>query len=226
MRFCMPHITLTKTLENRCFLLFVSLLVLLLATPFLFGTTLGTRLIGFLNVLILFSAVAAVERSRFSLFVALLLGLPALAFQLLALQSGQPGHFALCWGFGAAFYAFTIAHLLHYVLRKDVMTADKLYGAVATYIMLAIFWAFMHGVLQYFYPGAYLYHGEPKDLNVASDLIYFSFTVLTSTGFGDITPALIYSRYLTVLESMTGVMYVAILIARLTGVYPVIRPKA
>jgi len=226
MRFGMQHITVARTLENRCFLLFISLLALILATPFLFGTALGTRLIGFLNVLILFAAIAAVERSKLSLFIALLLGIPALVFQLLALQSGKPGHLALCWGFGAAFYAFTIAHLLHYVLRKDVMTADKLYGAVATYIMLAIFWAFMHGVLQYLYPGAYLYHGEPKDLNVAGDLIYFSFTVLTSTGFGDITPALIHSRYLTLLESITGVMYVAILIARLTGVYPVIKPKA
>ena len=42
-----------------------------------------------------------------------------------------------------------------------------------------------------------------------------------TAGFGDITPVSIQSRFLTLMEAVTGVMYVAILIARLTGVYPV-----
>lgn len=214
-----------RVLDNRCFFLFLALLALLLATPFLATGSEGKKLIGTLNVLILVAAVVAVENSKLSLAFATFLGLPALGFQILAVEHGQPGYWALCWSFGAAFYAYTIARLLHYVLRKDVMTADKLYGAVAAYLMIGIFWAFMHGVLQYFHPGAYLLHGTPQNMNMASDLIYFSFTALTSTGFGDITPALIHSRYLTILESMTGVMYVAILIARLTGVYPVTNAK-
>jgi hypothetical protein len=44
--------------------------------------------------------------------------------------------------------------------------------------------------------------------------------VLTTAGFGDITPMIIQSRFFTILEALTGVMYVAILIARLTGMYP------
>ncbi|MGH8757875.1 MAG: ion channel, partial [Burkholderiales bacterium] len=197
-------------LRQRCFLLFLALLALLVAIPFLSETVHGRGVIGFLNLIILVTAVAAVGRSRLSFVIAILLGLPTLAFQILALQSGLPGHFALSWGFGAAFYAFTLAHLLHYVLRRDMMTADKLYGAVAAYIMVAILWAFLHGVLQYFYPGAYAYHGLPKTLNMA-ELIFFSFTAITTAGFGDITPVLIQSRFLTILEMVTGVMYVAIL---------------
>lgn len=220
------HSPRARIFDNRCFLLFAALLAMLLATPFLSETVSGKRFVGLLNVLILVAAVAAVERSKYSLAVAILLGLPALCFQILATASEQAGYWALCWSFGALFYAFTIARLLHYVLRKDVMTADKLYGAVAAYIMLAVFWAFMHGVLQYFYPGAYLLNGAPQHLNMAADFVYFSFTALTSTGFGDITPAVIQSRYLTILESTTGVMYVAILIARLTGVYPVALEKS
>lgn len=100
------------------------------------------------------------------------------------------------------------------------MTADKLYGAVAAYIRIGILWGCVFGVLQYFNPGAYALHGTPKALNLA-DLIFYSFTVLTTAGFGDITPTMIQSRFPTILEALTGVMYVAILIARLTGVYPV-----
>jgi hypothetical protein len=217
----MSHPRLSQMLANRCFFLFLALIGLLLATPFLTEVTFGRKLISLLNVLILISAVAAIQRSKLSFFIATLLGVPTLAFQILSSQSGAPEHLALSWSFGAVFYAFTIAHLLHYVLRRDVMTADKLYGAVAAYIMIGIMWAFMHGVLQYFYDGAYLHLGAPKSLNLLSDLIYFSFMVLTNTGLGDITPAVIHARYLVMLESVSGVMYVAILIARLTGVYPV-----
>ena len=224
----MPTVTLqsrlSQLLQQCCFFLFLALLALLIAIPFLSETAHGRELVGLLNFIVLVTAVAAAERSGVSLVIAILLGLPTLAFQILALQSGSAGHFALSWGFGAAFYAFTLVHLLHYVLRRDMMTADKLYGAVAAYIMVAIMWAFLYGVLQYFYPGAYALHGVIKILDM-SELIFFSFTALTTAGFGDMTPALIQSRFLTILEMVTGVMYVAILIARLTGVYPVVGNK-
>jgi len=220
-----PHPRLEQILAQRCFLLFLALLALLVVMPYLVETVQGRVFIGLLNVVILVTAVAAVARSRPSFVIAMLLGLPTLCFQVLALQSGLPGHFALSWGFGAAFYAFTIAHLLHYVLRRDMMTADKLYGAVAAYVMIAILWAYLYGVLQYFYPGAYAYLGTPKTLDMA-ELIFYSFTVLTTAGFGDVTARLIQARFATLLEAVTGVMYVAILIARLTGVYPVAGTKS
>ena len=182
---------------------------------------LARRVVGVLNLVVLVTAVAAVERSRPALLVAVLLGVPVVGFQFVALQTGLPGHFALSWAFGAAFYAYTLVHLLHYVLRRDVMTADKLYGAVALYIMIAIFWAFSYGVLQYFYPGAFAVHGTVKAL-AFDELLFFSFVVLTSTGFGDIVALLIQSRFMAILEALSGVMYVAILIARLTGVYPTV----
>jgi hypothetical protein len=210
--------------ENRCLLLFVSLVVLLVAMPFLADTVLGRGVLGLLNGIVLLGAVAAVERSKVSVLIAAALALPTLALQILALGSGMAGHFALSWGFGALFYLFALVHLLLYVLHRDVMTADKLYGAVAAYIMVGLFWAFTFGVLQYFYPGAYAYHGTAKVLDLG-ELIFFSFTVLTTAGFGDITPMLMRSRFLTMFEAVTGVMYVAILIARLTGVYPVITER-
>jgi hypothetical protein len=131
----------------------------------------------------------------------------------------------LSWVFNAVFYSFTLADLLHYVLRRDVMTGDKLYGAVSAYILVAVLWANLHGVVQYVYPGAYAVGGTPKALDM-TELIYFSFTALTTSGFGDVTPMLVQSRFLTVLEMVAGVMYIAILIARLTGVYPVVERKS
>ena len=131
----------------------------------------------------------------------------------------------MSWGFTAVFYAFILADLLHYVLQRDEMTSDRIAvrgrGRIHAGRRL---WANLHGVTQYFYPGAYTFGGTPQALSM-TDLIYFSFTALTTAGFGDIVPALIQSRFLTILEMVAGVMYVAILIARLTGVYPVVEKK-
>ena len=213
------HPRLAQLLQHRCFLLLLALLSFLVAVPFLSPTTPGRFIVNLINVIILMTAATVVGRSARSLAIAFLLAVPVLAFQLLALQSKEPGHFTLTWGFAAVFYAFTVANLLQYVLRRDTMTEDKIYGAVATYILIAILWAYLDGVLQYFYPGAYALAGTPKFLDMG-ELIYFSFTVLMTVGFGDITPMLIQSRFFAILEGMTGVMYVAILIARLAGLYP------
>ena len=210
--------------EQRCFYLFFALLALLVAIPFFAATIYGRWLIGALNVAILVAAVVAVQRSKLAVVIAVMLGTPTLVFQVMAIESANPAHFALSWGFNAAFYAFTIANLLRYVLRQDEMTGDKLYGAVAAYMMIAILFAFLHGVLQFCYGLAYSFQGTPKVLDM-SELIFYSFTVFTTAGFGDITPMLIQSRFLTLIEAVTGVMYVAILIARLTGVYPVLPKK-
>lgn len=219
------NLRLAQLLQQRCFLLFLAMLALMVALPFLSGTPQGRVIANLCNLIVLVAAVAAVGRSIPTFVMGLLLALPMLPFQILALKSGDQGYFALTWGFGAAFYAFALVHLLHYVLRKDRLTSDKLYGAVAAYMMIAILWALLHGVLQYFHPGAYAFGGSPKALDLG-ELIYFSFSVLTTSGFGDIVPALIQSRFLAVLEQVTGVMYVAILIARLTGVYPIVGTNA
>jgi hypothetical protein len=225
----MPGITdhprMAKLLERRCFFLFMALLSLLVALPFLAETAHGRMILTLVNVTVMLTAVAAVGRSRFSFVIALTLVMPALAFRFLALGSSLPEYSALSSGFNALFYAFVLADLLHYVLRRDVMTGDKLYGAVSAYILVAVLWANLHGVLQHVYPGAYAVGGTAKSLDMP-ELIYFSFTALTTAGFGDITPQLIQSRFLTIMEMLTGVMYIAILIARLTGVYPVVDRKS
>jgi len=106
------------------------------------------------------------------------------------------------------------------VLRREVLTLGKLYGAASAFLMLGVIWAYFYAIVLYFYPGAVAAGGTPIDTPGISEMLYFSFTVLTSTGFGDITPIHPTARMLCVLEQVTGVLFIAILIARLAGTYP------
>ena len=61
--------------------------------------------------------------------------------------------------------------------------------------------------------------GQPGQL-IYADALYLSITVLTSTGFGDVTPLTRAARGVCMIEQITGALFLAILIARLAGVYP------
>lgn len=216
---------LRTLLGQRCLLLFLALIALLIALPFLSGSTRGQEILICIHIAILLTAIAAVGRTWLSLVIATVLVLPVLYFRLLSLKTGEPDHLALTFALNAVFYVFVLANLLRYVFRLDAMSRDKLYGAVAAYILIAIFWSYLHALTQYFYPGAYAFEGTPRVLDIA-ELIYFSFAALSTAGFGDIAPVTIQSRYLTILEMVAGVMFVAILIARLTGVYPIVDERS
>lgn len=204
---------------QRCFYLFVVLLALISLVPFIEPTILGRTATALLNALVVVAAVAAVGRSVLSFIVASLLAIPAVYFSWMGVATGETTAIAMAWAFGAALYAVTIVYLLIYVFQPDVMTADKLYGAAAAYLMIGVLWAHLYALVDHFYPGSFTASATLTARKVV-DLLYFSFTVLTSTGFGDIVPLTPQARAVCVLEQLIGALFVAILIARLAGVYP------
>lgn len=209
---------LARVFTQRCFYLFFALLVLIAVGPLATGSVLGRVVVSGINAFILLATVAAVGRTVMSFVIALLLAAPTMGFQILALRFDFPEYLVLSAAFGAAFYLAATVYLLAYVFRREVMTADKLYGAAAAYLMTGVLWAYLFALSQHFFPGAFSAGGK-HTLDVA-DLIYYSFTVLTSTGFGDVVPVAPVARSLTVIEEIVGMLFVAILIARLAGIYP------
>ena len=127
----------------------------------------------------------------------------------------------------AVFYAHVIRCLLGYVLRDAVVTVDELFAATCTYVLLAMAFACVYAIQERLAPGSFSALAAPGTVTSERywDLVYFSFTVLTSTGFGDIHPLARQARSFAVLEQVSGVMYVAILIARLTGTRPLRRQR-
>jgi len=211
--------TIGRIFLQRCFYLFAALLVMVAAAPLIEPTPTGKLATNVVQLFIIVAAVAAVGRSVLSFVIALLLAAPTLSFQWLSLYGGFPEAVVLALGFGTALYVVTLVYLLQYVFRRDVMTADKLYGAAAAYLMLGIVWAFGYAFINLYYPHSFAVGGAAAELAMP-EFIYFSFTVLTSTGFGDLTPLSRQARSLCIVEQLIGALFVAILIARLAGVYP------
>ena len=211
--------TLGRIFLQRCFYLFVLLLLLVAIVPFIEPTPRGRLLIGAVNAFLVIATTATVGRTLVSFVIALLLAAPTLAFQYLGITSDSRELLALSWAFAGALYAATIIYLLRYVFQPEVMTADKLFGAAAGYLMLGVLWAYLYSLIDYHHPGSFAIGGQAGAL-ASNDAIYFSFTVLTSTGFGDIVPVSRQARALCIVQQLVGALFLAILIARLAGVYP------
>ena len=211
---------LARVFFQRCFYLFVVLLALVTVVPFVEPTRDGRILIALVNAFVVIAAVAAVGRNVLSFVIALLLALPTIVFHYLGVTTGDPPALAMSWVFGAALCGATVIYLLLYVFQRDVMTADKLYGAAAAYLLIGVVWAYFYALIAYRYPDAFSGSVEGRGPGAVAHFLYFSFTVLTSTGFGDIVPLNRQARAVVVVEQLIGALFLAILIARLAGVYP------
>jgi hypothetical protein len=110
---------------------------------------------------------------------------------------------------------FLILLLIVRVFRKGTVSASRLQGAIALYLLLGLFWAHMYVVFNQHRPDAFAYN-ENTPTTVAG-WTYFSFITLTTVGYGDIIPKAPAARMLAVGEALTGQLYLAVMLARLVA---------
>jgi len=146
---------------------------------------------------------------------AAVIGLVTLAVALLVALHAAPK-----WVAGALSSAVVLVTLgqlvrgLVRLLRTRGVTVPAVAGALAVYLLLGILFGFAIAVLAKAGPHDYFAQGTD---GTQSQHVYFSFTALTTTGFGDLTPATRPGRALTVLETLTGQIYLVTVISLLVG---------
>lgn len=172
-----------------------------------------------LTALVMLAAVYAVSQRRRSLVFALLLLLPAMFHNWLQPQSSFYWLMILGMVGGALFYLYTAGSVLAYVLRGSEITDDKVYGAINAYLLFGFAFASVYVLIDKLMPSSFvIYTGdEARTVLTNSEMLYFSFCTLTTTGFGDIAPRTHAAQSVAILESVGGVLYVAVIIARLVA---------
>ena len=205
-----------------CTFLLLALLALIVVYPYCKDAGMvGRVMLGLLYSCVLIGGTYATARSREALIIGGALAVLGIGLQWTALLTGHIVFFRLTALVFLVSMSLAIFLVLRYLLMKGPITADKLHGALATYIMIAMFWAFIYTILESFNSGSFsLGPDNPTGTNIFYHLLYFSFTTLTTVGYGDITPLTDQARSLVMLEQLMGVFFVAVLIARLAGLYP------
>jgi len=213
-----PRAALRRLFFQRCFYLFIVLLALIGASPFIEGQR-GVYLLNGLNAFVVLAAAAALGRTALSFLLVLLLIGGAVGLRYISLEQDNAAFYNWSLLMHALVYFTVIVLLLRYVFGPEVIDADRLWGAAAAYLMIGILWCFIYALVELEPSQTFLVRGAASKLQV-TELLYFSFSTLTTIGFGDIVPVTRAAQVAAIFEGIVGTLFLAILIAKLVGVYP------
>jgi voltage-gated potassium channel len=201
--------------------LLISLAFLFTVVPFVDEIEGGDLIFEFLLSLVLLSAVIAVSKQKHVLVIALMLAIPALGGRWINhfRPAVVPPVFFLIATLVCT--AFVVVNLLGFIFRAPSVDVEVLCASISAYLMLGLIWAMAYWLVDQLTPGgAFSFNtnvGRPS-MNGFNGF-YFSFITLSTVGYGEIAPASRIARWLAAMEAMTGLLYVAVLIARLVGLY-------
>lgn len=192
-------------------------LTAVLVYPFLEEGAVARALFSVFGIAILGLVVLAVRKTPGLTWVALLLGGPATVLLLIQAATDsstlQPYSSAL----EAVLYFYAAGALIAYMLEDHEITRDELYAVGATFTLVAWAFAYTFTVVQAIYPGSFTAAVNPEDQRSWMELLFLSFTTLTSTGLSDVVPIKPFARAVCMIEQLGGLAYVAVLVSRLVG---------
>jgi hypothetical protein len=191
-------------------------LLQVLAWPFLGGSTVGRAFLGVIGMLAVGSAVLAVRRTPHVGRVVFFLGAPTIVFTLLEAVFADVDPIVIVSGcLHAPFYFYVSYAMLRYLFHDDVVTTDEYYATGAAFTVVA--WGFAHlfAAVQAIWPDSF--SNASGFEHTWFELLYLSFSTLTSVGLSDIVAVGGEARAVLMVEMMVGVFYVAMVVARMVG---------
>jgi hypothetical protein len=202
--------------RRRFFILFVSLLALILFTP-LVQEFVGIHIVWNIFLTgILLSGVHAVSGKRRSVYIASLLALPMLVSVWSAYVVENNYLVIVGTLCGVLFFAYMIVNILLFIYKQDEVTRDLIAGAVVVYLLMAIMWTFIYRVVDTVHPGSFTF--SATDIHERLRFTYFSLVTITTLGYGDIVPTTSLASSLATLEAVVGQLYLVTTVAWLVGV--------
>jgi len=202
----------------RFSVLLASLLLLALISPVVEIADWRRGPINLLFAAVILSAINAASESQGALLAAVFVAIPAFVLNWSRLFIDSPGFEIFADLILTVLLFFTTAVVLRAVFRAVHVGVDELSGAVASYLLIAVAWAVSFRMIETMIPGAFA-QIDPDPQAAFTQFLYLSLTTVTTLGYGDITPISPVARIWATLEAVTGVLYVAVLVARLVSLY-------
>ena len=209
--------------EPSAVLLAAQLLGVLLY-PLMEGSEAGRAIFSVFGIAILGLVVLAVRSSPGWSWLGVVLGLPATVLLLIQAVTGSDDLLPYSSALEAILYFYAAGALIAYMLADHEITRDELFAVGATFTLVAWAFAYTYTVWQAIEPGSFIAAVDPEGERTWMELLFLSFTTLSSTGLSDVVPIQPFARSLVMLEQLAGIAYVAMVVSRLVGLLVLRRP--
>jgi hypothetical protein len=200
-------------------------LAAVLLYPFMESSDVGRSLFSVFGIAILGLVVMAVRSSPGLTWIGVLLGLPATVLLLIQAVTRDDALLPYSSAFEAVLYFYAAGALIAYMLADHEITRDELFAVGATFTLVAWAFAYSYTVCQAIEPGSFIAAVDPDAERSWMELLFLSFTTLSSTGLGDVIPIKPFARSMVMIEQVAGLAYVAMVVSRLVGLLVLSRPK-
>lgn len=207
--------------DHRYAVLFYTLLSTLVLTPIAAAFGLPQN---FVRLLCGFALIAAVmpNETRRNRYVLLALIVLIVVVRMASERDDVPISPGSMLGVFGGIGLLAAAGALKTVIKSREVSNEVIYAALGTYLLAGIFFAQLHLSVETYWPGSY---GGPGPFNEVS-AVYFSFVTLATLGYGDFLPKSDLARGLTIFEVIGGQLYLAVMVARLIGLFPTAKDDA
>ena len=169
------------------------------------------------GALVLGLAIWAVRDQPGPTWLAVVLGVTASALSITAALLGSDGLTLASAVLHALFYFWAASSMLGYMLSDSDVTRDELWAVGATFTLVAWAFAYVFSGLQQVVPGSFTAAVDPDAQRTWLELLFLSFTNLSSTGLSDVVPILPQARAVVMIEQLAGLAYVALFVSRVVG---------
>ena len=204
-----------RTYHSRRYqVLFYTLLFTMVAMPIATFSQWGATAIELLFGASLLAAVLPLgtPRSRRTLLVVIILLLLA---RPVATEANLSAVSETALGLWALIGLVAAAGALRFVLNAEQIAGEHVYAALSAYLLSGIFFGVTYWAIEVQWPGSF---SGPSDFTRES-AVYFSFVTLATLGYGDFLPKTDMTRGLVVFEAIGGQLFLAVMVARLIGLY-------
>ena len=191
-------------------------LAAVLLYPFMEGSG-GRALFSLFGIAVLGLVVLAVRSSPALTWVSLMLGIPATVLLLIQAVTGDDALLPYSSALEAVLYFYAAGALIAYMLADHEITRDELFAVGATFTLVAWAFAYTFVVWQAIEPGSFIAAIDPGAARSWMELLFLSFTTLSSTGLSDVVPVDPFARSLVMIEQVAGVAYIAVVVSRLVA---------
>ena len=211
---------LVSAKHNQYLIFLIAVVLLSTVYPFFLGHLVGLITLYVLISLTLVLGIYVIHDNNQLTFWSALLGLLTLISMWSSAVLPEVLLLGLIWTLSQlSFFGLVILSMMTRVLGSQKITKDTLLASASVYFLLAILWAMIFQLIELLQPNSFVIVEQP-DAPISTDvLIYLSQTTLSSVGYGDVIPMTPLARSFAALLSMSGQLYLTVLVAVLIGVY-------
>jgi voltage-gated potassium channel len=131
----------------------------------------------------------------------------------------------------AIFVVYTMAIIVVQLVHVQIVSVHTITGALSLYLLLGILGGLLFAIIETAVPGSLAYNAGgslthiERTVDLFPPMLYFSFTTLTTLGFGDLYPVSATARAVAILEAVAGQMYLVVMVAVLVSMFAAERSR-